>query len=52
MHFLGLAGMLRRIPDYPDAVAAWNAISAIGSFITIFSMFIFFYLITKCPIKY
>ena len=47
MHFLGLAGMPRRIPDYPDVFAGWNAISAIGSFITIFSMFIFFYLIFK-----
>nr|YP_009092481.1 cytochrome c oxidase subunit 1 [Cyanoptyche gloeocystis]AIM52067.1 cytochrome c oxidase subunit 1 [Cyanoptyche gloeocystis] len=45
MHFLGLAGMPRRIPDYPDAFAGWNSIATFGSYITIISLFFFFFLV-------
>ena len=45
MHFLGLAGMPRRIPDYPDAYAFFNKLASIGSSITTLSIFIFFYVI-------
>jgi cytochrome c oxidase subunit 1 len=44
MHFLGLAGMPRRIPDYPDAYAGWNSIASLGSWITTMSSLFFFYI--------
>jgi cytochrome c oxidase subunit 1 len=45
MHFLGLAGMPRRIPDYPDAFAPWNAVASFGSLISAFSVLLFIYII-------
>ena len=44
-HFLGLAGMPRRIPDYPDAFLPWNVISSIGSYIAFASALFFIYVV-------
>ena len=43
MHFLGLAGMPRRIPDYPDAFAGWNMVASIGSYISGVGVLLFLY---------
>lgn len=45
MHFLGLAGMPRRIPDFPDAFAGWNMVASYGSYISSFATLFFFYVI-------
>ncbi len=56
MHFSGVAGMPRRIPDYPDAFAGWNMIASIGSYISFAGMIIFLVVLwrtftagEKCP---
>jgi cytochrome c oxidase subunit 1 len=47
-HFLGLAGMPRRIPDYALQFADFNMISSIGAFGFGFSQLLFLYIVLKC----
>jgi cytochrome c oxidase subunit 1 len=44
-HFLGLAGMPRRIPDYALQFTEWNAISTVGAFIFGFSQVFFLWIL-------
>jgi cytochrome c oxidase subunit 1 len=46
-HFLGLAGMPRRIPDYPDAYAGWNMVSSVGSYVSAVGVLIFLVLVWR-----
>ena len=45
MHFLGLQGMPRRYPDYPDAFWGWNMLASIGSYISFASALVFLYVL-------
>jgi cytochrome c oxidase subunit 1 len=47
MHFVGLAGMPRRIPDYSLQFADYNMIASVGAFGFGFAQLIFLYLIIK-----
>jgi len=47
-HFLGLAGMPRRIPDYAVQFTDWNMVSSIGGFGYGVAQLVFVYLIWKC----
>ena len=48
MHFLGLAGMPRRIPDYALQFTEFNQIASIGGFIFGASQILFVIVIVKC----
>jgi len=47
-HFLGLAGMPRRIPDYAIQFAEFNFMSSIGGFAFGLSQLLFLYIVIKC----
>ena len=51
MHFLGLAGMPRRIPDYALQFTEFNQISTVGAFIFGFAQLIFLYIIIESCLK-
>ena len=46
-HFAGMAGMPRRIADYPDVYHGWNYVSSIGSFITTGATLLFFFIVWR-----
>ena len=46
-HFIGLAGMPRRIPDYALQFADFNAISSIGAFVFGVSQLLFVYIVIQ-----
>jgi len=47
MHFSGLSGMPRRIPDYPDAYAGWNYVSSIGAYVSAAGAILFLVVILR-----
>ena len=48
MHFVGLAGMPRRIPDYATQFTDFNQIATIGAFGFGFAQILFLILVVKC----
>jgi cytochrome c oxidase subunit 1 len=47
MHFLGLAGMPRRIPDYAIQFADFNRIASMGSFLFGMAQLLFLYIVVR-----
>jgi cytochrome c oxidase subunit 1 len=46
-HFLGLAGMQRRVPDYALQFADWNMVSSLGGFAFGLAQIFFLYIVIK-----
>ena len=46
-HFIGLAGMPRRYPDYALQFADWNMVSSVGAFLFGFSQLLFLFIVIK-----
>jgi cytochrome c oxidase subunit 1 len=46
-HFIGLAGMPRRYPDYALQFADWNMVSSVGAFLFGFSQLLFLFIVLK-----
>jgi len=47
MHFLGIAGMPRRISDYPNIFIFWNKVSTFGSYVTVLGTLLFFVIVME-----
>ncbi len=47
-HFVGLAGMPRRIPDYATQFSDWNMVSSLGAFGFGLSQLLFFVCVWQC----
>jgi cytochrome c oxidase subunit 1 len=45
MHFMGLAGMPRRISDYHEAFAGWNKIASMGAMVSVVATVVFLVLL-------
>ncbi len=44
-HFLGIAGMPRRIVDYPDVFRPWNKVSSFGATLSILGLVLFCFMV-------
>jgi cytochrome c oxidase subunit 1 len=51
MHFLGLAGMPRRIPDYSTQFADFNSVASVGAIGFGLSQLLFVYVVVQCARK-
>lgn len=51
MHFMGIAGMPRRIPDFPDEFSTWNVVSSFGSMVSVWSVLLFIYIVATLRVS-